>query len=108
MIEGWTDPEDRLLARRVFGTEDSEAARDMILEWTAAQGFRRARVTAIELSAGRPLLLRGALANGATDHDQPGGDPDARCQGLARRRCQATDGLDGREPGPHRALGLVL
>ena len=54
------------------------------------------------------LLARRALADKAADHDQPGGDPDARRQGLARRRRQATDGLDGREPGPHRPLGLVL
>lgn len=52
MIEGWTDPEDRLLARGVFGTDDLGTARGMILDWVAGQGFGRARVTAIELSVG--------------------------------------------------------
>ena len=52
MIEGWTDPEDRLLARSVFGTDDLGTARGMILGWVAGQGFGRARVTAIELSVG--------------------------------------------------------
>ena len=52
MIEGWTDPEDRLLARSVFGTDDLGTARGMILDWVAGQGFGRARVTAVELSVG--------------------------------------------------------
>ena len=47
MIEGWTDPEDRLLARGVFGTDDLGTARGTILDWVAGQGFGRARVTAI-------------------------------------------------------------
>jgi hypothetical protein len=52
-IVSWTDAEDRLLARSVFGTDDAETARGMILDWTARQGFdRRARVDAIELSVG--------------------------------------------------------
>jgi hypothetical protein len=36
----WTDAEDRLLARGVFGTDDPDVARAMILGWTAGQGFR--------------------------------------------------------------------
>ena len=52
MIEGWTDPEDRLLARSVFGTDDAAVVGDMILDWVAAQGFGRARVAAVEISVG--------------------------------------------------------
>ncbi len=52
MIENWTDPGDRLLARSVFGTDDLGTARGMILDWVAGQGFGRARVTAVELSVG--------------------------------------------------------
>jgi hypothetical protein len=57
MIEGWTDPEDRLLARSVFGTDDPGTARGMILDWVAGQGFGRARVTAIELSVGAAVTV---------------------------------------------------
>ena len=57
MIEGWTDPEDRLLARSVFGTDDLWTARGMILDWVAGQGFGRARVTAIELSVGAAVTV---------------------------------------------------
>ena len=52
MIEEWSDPEDRLLARAVFGTGDLQAIGGMILGWAAAQGFGRASVTGIELSVG--------------------------------------------------------
>src|SRR5919202_1951543 len=52
MIEGWTDPADRLLARSVFGTDDLGTARGMILDWVAGQGFGRARVSAVEISVG--------------------------------------------------------
>ena len=52
MIENWTDPGDRLLARSVFGTDDLGTARGMILDWVAGQGFGRARVTAVEISVG--------------------------------------------------------
>ena len=58
--------------------------------------------------AGDRLLPRRALAGDTANHDQPGADPDARRQGLMGRGRQVTDGLDGREPGPHRPLGLVL
>jgi hypothetical protein len=57
MIEGWTDPEDRLLARAVFGTDDLGAARGTILDWVAGQGFGRARVAAIELSVGAAVTV---------------------------------------------------
>ncbi len=63
MIEGWTDPEDRLLARSVFGTDDLGTARGMILDWVAGQSFGRARVTAIELSVGAVATV--ALADRA-------------------------------------------
>ena len=61
MIEGWTDPEDWLLARSVFGTDDLGIARGMILDWVAGQGFGRACVTAIELSVGAAVTV--TLAN---------------------------------------------
>ena len=57
MFEGWTDPEDRLLARSVFGTDDPETARGMILDWVVGQGFGRARVTAVELSVGAGMTV---------------------------------------------------
>ena len=57
MTEGWTNPEDRLLARSVFGTDDPETARGMILDWVAGQGFGRARVTAVELSVGAGMTV---------------------------------------------------
>jgi hypothetical protein len=63
MIESWTDPEDRLLARSVFGTDDLGTARGMILDWVARQGFGRARVTAVELSVGAVATI--ALADGS-------------------------------------------
>src|SRR5919202_1339152 len=63
MIESWTDPEDRLLARSVFGTDDLGTARGMILDWVARQGFGRARVTAVELSVGAVATV--ALADGS-------------------------------------------
>jgi hypothetical protein len=40
MTGSWTDAEDRLLARGVFGTDDPDVARAMILGWTAGRGFR--------------------------------------------------------------------
>src|SRR3954470_23123319 len=57
MTEGWTDPEDRLLARSVFKTDDLGTARGMILDWVAGQGFGRARVTGIELSVGAAVTV---------------------------------------------------
>ena len=63
MIESWTDPEDRLLARSVFGTDDLGTARGMILDWVARRGFGRARVTAVELSVGAVATV--ALADGS-------------------------------------------
>ena len=63
MIEGWTDPEDRLLACSVFGTDDLGTARGMILDWVARRGFGRARVTAVELSVGAVATV--ALADGS-------------------------------------------
>ena len=63
MIESWTDPEDRLLARSVFGTDDLGTARGMILDWVARRGFGRARVTAVELSVGAVATV--VLADGS-------------------------------------------
>src|SRR5919206_3684706 len=63
MIESWTDPADRLLARSVFGTDDLGTARGMILDWVARRGFGRARVTAVELSVGAVATV--ALADGS-------------------------------------------
>jgi hypothetical protein len=57
MIEGWSDPEDRLLARSVFGTDDLGTVRGMILDWVGGQGFGRAHVTAIELSVGAAVTV---------------------------------------------------
>ena len=57
MIERWTDPADRLLARSVFETDDLETTRGMIADWVAGQGFGRARVTAIELSVGAAVTV---------------------------------------------------
>ena len=39
MTGSWTDAEDRLLARSIFGTDDWETARGMVLDWTAGRGF---------------------------------------------------------------------
>ena len=63
MTESWTDAEDRLLARSIFGTDDWETARGMVLDWTAGQGFGPAAVSAIELSIGAVATV--ALADGS-------------------------------------------
>ena len=63
MTESWTDAEDRLLARSIFGTDDWETARGMVLDWTAGRGFGPAAVSAIELSVGAVATV--ALADGS-------------------------------------------
>jgi hypothetical protein len=42
------------------------------------------------------------------DHDEPGGDPDPRLQRQPGRRVEPGYRLNERQPGPHRALGVVL
>ena len=63
MTASWTDAEDRLLAPSVFGTDDWETARDMVLDWTAGRGFGPATVSAIEVSIGAIATV--ALADGS-------------------------------------------
>lgn len=53
----WADPDDRLLARSIFGTDDRERVCRMIEDWAARQGFSRGRVTAIELSVGAAVTI---------------------------------------------------
>ena len=52
-------------------------------------------------------LLRRAFANQIADDHQPGGDPDARLE-LDGSDIEATDRVDDTQPGPDRALGVVL
>ena len=40
------------------------------------------------------LLLRGAFADEIADHDEAGGDPDARRERIAARRCQPDERRD--------------
>jgi hypothetical protein len=47
-----------------------------------------------------------SLADQIAYDDHPGADPDPRLQALRPR--QPTDGIDQREAGAHRALGIVL
>ena len=54
------------------------------------------------------LLARRALADQVADDDEAGGDPDPGGERLAGRRAQAGHGRGDGEPGPDRALGLVL
>lgn len=48
----WTDPEDRLLARSIFGTDDPALACRMVCDWVGACGAGRGRVMRLELSVG--------------------------------------------------------
>src|SRR4051794_35162965 len=63
MTGSWTDAGDRLLARSVFGTDDWETARDMVLDWAAGQCFDPTAVNAVELSVGAVATV--ALADGS-------------------------------------------
>jgi hypothetical protein len=63
MTGSWTDAEDRLLARSIFGTDDWETAQGMVLDWTAGRGFGPAAVSAIELSIGAVATV--TLADGS-------------------------------------------
>src|SRR5215831_4837584 len=56
--------------------------------------------------ADHPALLGGTLADQIADHGEPGGDAEPHAQILPRR--QSADHLDHRQPGAHRALGIVL
>jgi hypothetical protein len=57
MIERWTNADDRLLARSVFGTDNSEAVDELILARTAEQGLGGACVSSIELSIGAAVIV---------------------------------------------------
>jgi len=57
MITEWTDPEDRLLARSVFGTDDPKTVQSMILDWVAEQGFGLSCVSVIEFSVGAAVTV---------------------------------------------------
>ena len=52
MTAGWSDAEDRVLARSVFGTDDAEVAERLVLDWAARQGFGPGTVDGIVLSIG--------------------------------------------------------
>ena len=54
------------------------------------------------------LLARGAAADQVAHHHQPRRDPDPGGQRLAFRRGQPADGPQDVQPGPDRALGVVL
>jgi hypothetical protein len=62
MIAEWTDPEDELLARSVFGTNDLGIVLGMVLDWLARHGVHRALVSAIEFSVGAAVTV--ALPDG--------------------------------------------
>jgi hypothetical protein len=56
--------------------------------------------------ADHAALLRSTLADQIADHDEAGGDANPHVQGLL---CdEPADRVDDREPGAHRALGIVL
>jgi hypothetical protein len=57
MIERWTHADDRRLARSVFGTDNSEAVDELILDWTAEQSLGGACVSSIELSVGAAVTV---------------------------------------------------
>ena len=62
----------------------------------------------VERVADCRLLARRALADQIADHDQPGGDADARRQRPRRRGLQLADRRRDVEPGAHRPLGILL
>jgi hypothetical protein len=51
--------------------------------------------------------LRLARADQIADHDEPSGNADPARQRVGAA-CQASDALDKRQPGAHRALSVVL
>ena len=55
-----------------------------------------------------PALLRLSRTQEIADDHDPGRDAHPHMQRRAGRRLQLRRGLDDREPGPHRALGVVL
>src|ERR1700722_11348056 len=57
MIDEWSDDADCLLARSVFGTDDPDIVRAMILDWTTKQDFGRACVSEIEFSVGAAVTV---------------------------------------------------
>ena len=54
------------------------------------------------------LLLGRPLADKVAHDDHACGDADPGCERLAGRGRQTSDCLNGRQAGPHGALGLVL
>ena len=58
MIAEWTDREDRLLARSIFGTDRAEEAERMIQTWARARGFGDGHVSSVELSIGAAVTLQ--------------------------------------------------
>jgi len=72
------DEADRVLARSVFGTDDPDIVRAMILEWTAQQGFDRACVSGIEISVGAAVTVTLPDGRKAFVKVWPG-TTDARC-----------------------------
>jgi Phosphotransferase enzyme family len=51
------DAADMLLARSIFGTDDPNIAKGMILDWVSRRGFGQARLQSIELSAGAGITV---------------------------------------------------
>ena len=58
MIEEWTDPSDRLLARAVFGTDRADEAERIILAWARTKGFGDGQVSSVEISVGAAVTLQ--------------------------------------------------
>ena len=98
-----------------------DGAQIRVLEQTAGQPPRarrdhhRARLgqglqprREVRRLADHRLFLRGALADQIADDHQPGGDADPHLQWRRRGGVEPGHRLDQRQPGPHRALGIVL
>jgi hypothetical protein len=56
-MKEWTDPDDRLLASSLFGTDHVREVEDLILTWTAQHGFDHCRVDTIEISIGAAVTI---------------------------------------------------
>jgi hypothetical protein len=103
MIGSWTDAEDRLLARSVFGTDDPGTVQGMILDWTARQGFGRARVAAVELSVGAVATVVPAARSRIVVKVWPGSaDPRALAAQMQAQARMAARGF----PAPPVLTGL--
>jgi hypothetical protein len=57
MDDPWEDAADTLLARSIFGTDDSRIAERMILDWVLRNGLGTARLQSIELSVGAGVTV---------------------------------------------------